>query len=187
MMEFTGYQNDSIRTWDNFLPEKDFVLLNNLLMDCSYKYGEVDRRGTPPTGLVSNFSQSDKIFKILFERLVSVASLQNLRCIRSYINLFSPNERPYFHSDNTEFTALFYPNLSWGIDDGGETKFILPTNKATAMVTNSNDKNELPIIISVAPIPNRLVVFKGDILHAATSIRNLHRLTIAFKFVKPVS
>jgi len=182
MKEFTGYENNNIRTWDNFVSREDITLLNSLVKNCAYKYGEVDTAETPPTGLTSEIASDNKIFKILFEHIVETAGLINLNCNRSYINIFSPNERAYYHRDYTAYTALFYPNLSWDINDGGETKFIFPTNKINTMVTNNNSNNELPVIISVAPIPNRLVVFKGDILHTATSFRNEHRFTIAFKF-----
>jgi hypothetical protein len=42
----------------------------------------------------------------------------------------------------------------------------------------------MPIMISIAPIPNRLTIFKGDVLHSATSFRDKHRFSIAFKYLR---
>jgi hypothetical protein len=85
---------------------------------------------------------------------------------RFYINCFAPSENPYFHTDGQVGTTfLYYPNLSWDLDDGGETQFVIA--------------NEL---YGVLPIPNRMIYFDANIFHKATSFRNEHRFSVAVKY-----
>jgi len=84
-----------------------------------------------------------------------------------YVNCFVPCERPYFHTDGDEgVTFLYYPNMKWDKDDGGETQFLM------------NDD-----LYGVLPIPNRMVVFSANLLHRATTFRNDHRFTVAIKYI----
>ena len=82
-----------------------------------------------------------------------------------YINCFAPNENPYFHTDGEGVTFLHYANDRFDLQEGGETQFYVDEN-----------------IYGVIPIPNRLVMFDGRILHRATSFRNGHRFTVAIKY-----
>ena len=82
-----------------------------------------------------------------------------------YINCFVPGENPYYHIDGEGLTFLYYPNLDWDVQQGGETQFYIDEN-----------------IYGIIPKPNRMVVFDGMILHRATSFRNQHRFTVAIKY-----
>ena len=66
------------------------------------------------------------------------------------MNCFAPSETPYFHTDGKGITFLYYPNLEWNLQDGGETQFYVDGN-----------------ILGVPPAPNRLVMFDGEIVHRA--------------------
>ena len=83
-----------------------------------------------------------------------------------YINCFAPSENPYFHIDGESgMTLLYYPNIEWSINDGGETQFYIDEN-----------------IYGITPIPNRMVIFDASIFHRATTFRNTHRFTVAIKY-----
>ena len=91
--------------------------------------------------------------------------LSNMKLYRMYINCFAPNENPYFHTDGEGLHFYIMRMIEWNLQEGGETQFYVDEN-----------------IYGVIPIPNRLVMFDGMILHRATSFRNDHRFTVAIKY-----
>jgi hypothetical protein len=85
---------------------------------------------------------------------------------RMYINCFAALEKSYFHTDgDVGTTFLYYPNETWDLDDGGETKFFIDGG-----------------FYGIPPIPNRLISFDASIEHTATPFRNRHRFSIAIKY-----
>ena len=178
---------------DNFLPSTEHAFIMQYCLDAPYFYGESDNIDTPVTGMVHNV-WSSKLNEELHDDVKTVGSMDN-KCIdtkhlfdtltttieeryerctknhltRLYINCFSPNDNPYFHTDVGEnqdgITFLYYPNFEYDIDNGGETQF--EVNGA---------------LYGIQPVPNRLVCFSANILHKATSYRNHHRFTVAIKY-----
>lgn len=147
--------------------EKNDELYKFLLVENKFSYGERDRLGLEPVGLSLEIDDPD-----LFNFLSDIAKskfdrLQNLELQRAYVNLFLPNDRPYFHQDGHVYTCLFYITPQYDIDEGGETQFI---------VNN--------IIQGLPSRPGRLVIFDGELWHRATSYRSHPRLSIALKFIK---
>jgi len=178
----TNYANGFIRTYDNFLNPSEYDNVISELTNLSFVFGETDESNTPPSGVICNLDNKNIIHKTLFEKLSSLNVLDNCYCDRSYVNLYSPNERTYFHHDFTDYTVLYYPGPSWNINDEGETKFFFTTNPFDSII--QEDSEDMPIMISIAPVPNRLVIFNGDVLHSATSFRDKHRYSIALKFLR---
>src|SRR5690606_28992232 len=130
-------------------------------------YGEKDRQGLPPVGMVFEI-QDQNLFKFLADTAIAnFATLKDLKLDRAYVNLFLPNDRPYFHKDGNVYTCLFYVTPPYDVDEGGETQFIV------------ND-----MIKGLPSIPGRLVIFDGELWHRATSYRSHPRLTVALKFLK---
>lgn len=159
-----------IKVFNNFLPEEYHKRCFNYCKDTkNYQYGETDSEGLPPTGMVSNIEINHPMIQIFHEKfLEKISEVKNLNLYRSYINCFAPSENPYFHVDSDDqksLTMLYYPNINWDINDGGETQFLIDDS-----------------ITGVLPIPNRLVCFPAHVLHKATSFRSGHRFTIAFKY-----
>lgn len=178
----TDYANGFIRTFDNILTEEENAIIGNELSYLQFVFGETDESDTPPSGLVSELSNDHFTKNILLDYIYNNNLVPNTFCDRAYVNLYAPNERTFFHHDFTEYTALYYPGPSWNINAGGETKFFFTENKFDSIIQENSEK--FPIMISIAPIPNRLVVFKGDILHSATSFIDVHRYSVAFKFLR---
>ena len=120
---------------------------------------------SPPTGLTTNLNN-----KNIIDKLIKKIPTKKIIIKRTYINLFIPNEKPYYHLDNNSAdykTCLYYVNTEKinYMDEGGETFFI-----------NADFKK------GVSFLPGRMVLFDANIMHKATAFRNLDRYTIALKF-----
>ncbi len=92
---------------------------------------------------------------------------------RAYVNCSVYGDGYYMHRDCVEqeahVTALYYANLEWHPDWGGETIYY-------------NDEEEAEIV--VMPRPGRLVIARGAILHRGnvpTRICYQERYTLAYK------
>lgn len=112
-----------------------------------------------------------------FFRLRSVAERvfpgEVFRDLRAYVNSAVYGDSYYTHRDcppeRKDVTVLYYANLTWQADWGGETLFY-------------NDENDA--VLAVSPRPGRMVISRGAILHRATTpTRGCYeeRLTIAYK------
>lgn len=138
----------------------------------SYKYGEHDGPGTPPSGMAAELDPSDEIPTIIIEKIHELKpELKNMNMVRMYINCFAPSEDPYFHRDSqttTGTTVIYYPHPRWDSNDCGETQIL-----------GLDD-----FIYGVKPRPNRILIFNGYLEHKATSFRTEHRFTIVTKFEK---
>jgi len=160
---------DSIKIIDNFFEEKLHKKIHYQCLNSVYIYGEADNRNTPPTGMVSNISDSDEMYKIFSSKILEkFPEMVDRNLYRMYINCFAPSENPYFHVDGPSggVTFLYYPNISWNINDGGETQILIDNQ-----------------ISGILPLPNRIIKFDAALLHKATTFRNTHRFTIAIKYV----
>lgn len=73
----------------------------------------------------------------------------------SVLNLTKPADINFIHTHDSLVTCLFYMNLSWNIDWGGETMFY-------------NDKIDDVVYTSVYK-PNRLIIFDGKYPHTIKS------------------
>lgn len=160
-----------IHIYDNFLSQENQLNVNNSIKKLPYHYGEIDDDGTIPSGVVADFDLNCGIVQLFDSTLREKSNLllDNLRIYRAYVNLFSPDEKSYFHIDYANpnaYTALYYANVEeWDKNEGGETQFLI--------------NNE---IYGILPIPNRMVVFKANLLHKATSFHSRHRWSIAIKY-----
>ena len=130
-----------------------------------YTFGEKDEAEVAPTGMSAEIKKGEFIYRFFYEKTQPL--VPNRCLLRMYINLFAPNEIPYFHTDADEgVTFLYYPHKEmWTPNFLGQTEFYV------------NDKS-----YSVAPEPNRLCFFDASILHRATAFRTKHRFTVALKY-----
>jgi len=169
----------NITVYDDILsPNETSKYIGMIFGTCPFFYGEVDNESTPPTGMVCDFTDmGEHIYpeiKTLLNTLLNKIyekqpTLKDTQLYRIYINLFTPNENPYFHIDGEKtITCLYYLNPQLSYDEGGETQFIVDED-----------------IKVVRSKPGRLVVFDGEIQHRATSFRHYPRLTLAYKFLIP--
>ena len=90
---------------------------------------------------------------------------------RAYINHSVYGDAYHMHRDLSAVTVLYYANLFWESDWGGETIFF-------------DDNNDAQTVVS--PRPGRMVVSRGAILHRGTvPTRACHeeRYTVAYKLL----
>lgn len=176
----------NIKVYDDFLSNHEKNYVSDYCKSSGYCYGEMDSRETKKiTGMVNEIYSSEKEYLEYNEHqqnflniFISKIELQlpekikDLNLYRMYVNCFAPAENPYFHTDGHkgEVTFLYYPNDFWDINDGGETQLYLNGT-----------------LYGIPPIPNRMIVFDADVLHKATSFRDRHRFTIAFKYGFPTT
>jgi SM-20-related protein len=92
---------------------------------------------------------------------------------RAYVNCSVHGDGYYLHRDcparEPHVTALYYANLEWLPDWGGETIFY-------------NDEEEAEIVVT--PRPGRLVIARGAVLHRGTVPTRVcyeQRYTLAYK------
>ncbi|MEO6093816.1 MAG: 2OG-Fe(II) oxygenase [Novosphingobium sp.] len=92
---------------------------------------------------------------------------------RCYANSMPPGVGGGIHRDSLDpahLTLIYYPQLAWSPEEGGETLFF--------------DESETRVIGRVEPRPNRLAVFPGVIPHRAEPIgvdAPANRITLMFK------
>ena len=159
-------QTNNIQTSDNFFNKRDQNMVISYCNSCSYTYGEVDNENTPPTGMVHNIEESEKIYSLFESKLSTVPFIKGMELYRMYVNCFAPSENPYFHTDGEDgYTLLYYPQKDWKLDDGGETQFIIDNN-----------------LYGILPEPNRMILFHANIPHRATTFRDRYRFTVAIKY-----
>ena len=98
--------------------------------------------------------------------------LQNYKTINGVVNCSRPGETYFSHSHkDDEIIVLYYPNLRWNKEWGGETMFY--------------QKNTGELIFASEYIPNRLLLFKASIPHSVRApvyISDQFRFTIAVLF-----
>ena len=95
-------QTNNIQTSDNFFNKRDHNTIISYCNSCSYTYGEVDNQNTPPTGMVHNISESEKIYSLFESKLSAVPFIKGMELYRMYVNCFAPSENPYFHKDGED-------------------------------------------------------------------------------------
>lgn len=158
---------NSIEIRDNFLEEADAKRVLEYCFQSLYHYGECDMDDTPPTGMVHEIEEDEDIYRLFESKIKNYYRyVKKLNLDRMYVNCFAPSENPYFHTDGEEgITFLYYPNMNWDLQEGGETQFYI------------NDD-----IYGITPVPNRIVIFSANIKHKATTFRNNHRFTVAVKY-----
>lgn len=158
-----------IKVINNFFDESLHRKTYQYAISSTFKYGERDKKEHPPVGMVYEITYDDPIISKFDKPLKEkVPALRDLKLYRSYINCFAPGEKPYFHKDLEKpggYTALYYPNLTWDINDGGETQFDIDN-----------------AFYGIKPKPNSMVVFAAELTHKATTFRDSYRFTFAFKY-----
>lgn len=155
-----------INIYDNKLDKQQIDKIYNECLKLSYKRGEADFPGAPPTGLTATITDT-----ALINLLLHASETKNVNIFRVYVNLFLPNENPFYHIDNENpksKTLIYYVNNeNLTINDCGETYFFY-NNKITGIL----------------PVPGRIIKFNGNILHKASSFRYIDRYTIAIKWTE---
>ncbi|MFO1248072.1 MAG: 2OG-Fe(II) oxygenase [Alphaproteobacteria bacterium] len=163
---------------DNFIEPAMVQTIGGIVQTLCYRRKEKSRPDVPIAASSADIAQAALTSEPFFLRLKSVAQEligETLRDQRAYVNSSVYGDSYFTHRDcsahRKHVTALYYANLEWQPDWGGETIFY-------------NDNEDAEVVVS--PKPGRLVVARGAILHRGTvPTRSCHteRYTIAYKLL----
>lgn len=168
-----------IQIIDTFLEPSDLERVYGICINSNFCIGwddsqEVHKRAFPC--LYSNYLQKDvnllNINNYLYSKVKNkyVKEKNFKKCI---VNLTKPNDVNFIHTHPNEVAVLLYINPTWSVDWAGETIFY------------KNDMKE--ILYTSCYIPNRCIIFDGNIPHTIKSQNLLgpsYRFTITFFFKK---
>jgi 2OG-Fe(II) oxygenase superfamily len=162
---------------DNFIDPAMVTAIGSDLKTMPFVRKEKSRVGVPGLASSANIDAALLPKDPFFLRLRAIAEEmfpgEVLHDQRAYVNSAVYGDSYYIHRDSPEgshnVTVLYYANLIWEPDWGGETIFYKDDNDA---------------VLAVSPRPGRLVISRGAILHRGTVPTqdcNEARLTIAYK------
>ena len=151
-----------IKILNNFFTKEQAKGFYSHYINKEFRYGEADNFGQPPTGLVHDIYHNDECIKTIEPKIFKEVIETGYVLQRAYLNLFLPNEKPYYHTDPNNITVMLY--LTEG--DDGETLF----------------QQEDNTLLGVLPALGRIVIFDGSIKHKATTHRNKARLNLVLKY-----
>jgi SM-20-related protein len=157
---------------DHFIEQTTVTAIDEYLRTLKYSRSEASLEGMAPTAssaevpgvpLMADFvAQMGQAAQEMFPA-------ERFRPQRAYINHSIYGDTYHMHRDLSDVTVLYYANLDWETDWGGETIYF-------------DDDGDAQIVVS--PHAGRLVVARGNILHRGTvPTRDCPqpRFTIAYK------
>ena len=163
---------------DNFIDPVMVQTIAGIVKTLRYQRKEKSRADVPVSAASADIADALLTSDPFFLRLKSVAQEmigEVLRDQRAYVNSSVYGDMYYSHRDcsvhRQHVTLLYYANLEWQSDWGGETIFY-------------NDNEDAEVVVS--PKPGRLVVARGAILHRGTVPTRAcyeERYTIAYKML----
>jgi SM-20-related protein len=151
--------------------------INTLVRTLHYVRSEKSRAGVPGLVAVCDFAPeiiaTDAFFGGLRKTVEKLFPNEQFTDQRAYVNCSVYGDAYYMHRDCAAYeqhvTALYYANLEWQADWGGETVYY-------------NDDEDAECVIS--PRPGRLVIARGAVLHRGNvPTRSCYdeRYTLAYK------
>jgi Rps23 Pro-64 3,4-dihydroxylase Tpa1-like proline 4-hydroxylase len=164
---------------DNFVGEETALRVGQLLKTLTYRRSEKSRADLPVSGGAAEISadiQEREPFFTEMRRLgEDMFPKERFEVERVYVNNAVYGDVYFTHRDCdvalNNVTVLYYGNLAWHADWGGETVFY-------------NDQHDAEL--AVTPRPGRFVVSRGAILHRGgvpSRVCHEERLTIACKLI----
>ena len=162
---------------DNFVDPAMVTDIGNGLKTVPFVRKEKSRPDVPGVMAAADIDKALLTKDPFFLQLRAIAEKmfpgEALHDMRAYINSAVYGDSYFVHRDSPEdrrdVTVLYYANLIWQPDWGGETIFY-------------NDDNDA--VLAVSPRPGRVVVSRAAILHRGTVPTRVcyeERLTIAYK------
>ena len=151
--------------------------VGTLVTTLNYRRKEKSRQDVPGAAAVSDIPAekiaTDPFLRGLRQTVERLFPDERFSDQRAYVNCSVFGDSYYAHRDcgvqEQHVTALYYANLVWNIDWGGETIYY-------------NDEEEAEIVVT--PRPGRLVIARGAVLHRGnvpTRICYDQRYTLAYK------
>jgi hypothetical protein len=162
---------------DDMVEDAMVQTLGTLVRSLHYIRKEKSRPGVPGLAAVSDIPMEkiavDPFLRGLRQTVERLFPAERFSDQRAYVNCSVYGDGYYLHRDcdahEAHVTALYYANLEWKPDWGGETIYY-----------NDDEDAEL----AITPRPGRLVIARGALLHRGNvPTRSCHeeRYTLAYK------
>ena len=162
---------------DNMVEPVMVQQVGTLVRTLHYVRKEKSRPGVPGLAAVSDIAAdriaADPFLRGLRQTVERLFANERFSDQRAYVNCSVYGDSYYVHRDcephESHITALYYANLEWQPDWGGETIYY-------------NDQHDSEL--AVMPKPGRLLIARGAILHRGnvpTRICYEERYTLAYK------
>ncbi len=167
-----------IKTYDDFLPNDQSQEIFNFVIKSLYRIGwedsdEPQHRSYP--NIHSTYSKEDVAKIKILDPVLKKLKLPEKHYDKCIVNLTKPLDVNFIHMHPNQLVALYYANITWSPEWGGETLFY--------------GKDRKTISLASPYVPNRLIIFDGKIPHTIKS-QNLigpsYRFTISMFFNKNV-
>ena len=158
--------NSEIKIVDNFLDKNDFDKVYSSSLEQNWIMQKSNRNKEELTFLMSDITYDPFFSDYLYDKVVEKLDKGDYKLDRVYFNGQWNGREGSLHSDNCDITALIYIS-SYHYGWGGFTEIMTEPE---------------PTLIH--PIPNRLVIFPGNIYHKAYSLAYQKcplRVSLAFK------
>ena len=68
-METKSGMDNTINVEDNFLSEEEHISVLDYCLDAKYTYGEYDRPELPPTGMISEISETEYVYHLFRKKI----------------------------------------------------------------------------------------------------------------------
>jgi|TARA_R110000824_G_scaffold67074_1_gene173758 Rps23 Pro-64 3,4-dihydroxylase Tpa1-like proline 4-hydroxylase len=164
-----------IKIFDNFLPPDSCQVVWNTVSRSLFRIGwydsdEPQHKAYP--NIHSQYSFEDLQKLRILDTIIKKAKNKNIiadNYFRCMINLTKPMDVNFIHTHPDEIVALYYSNLTWNPEWGGETLFY--------------KDNKKDILLSSPYVPNRLIIFSGTIPH---TIKSQNLLGPSYRFTTSV-
>jgi|TARA_R110002020_G_scaffold32396_1_gene99649 Rps23 Pro-64 3,4-dihydroxylase Tpa1-like proline 4-hydroxylase len=167
-----------IKIIDDFFPNDQSQKIFQFILKSSYLIGwddsdEPQHRAYP--SIYSSYSREEvdriKVLPPILKKL-QLSEKHYQKCI---INLTKPMDVNFIHMHSDQIVALYYANITWNPEWGGETIFYKKDRKTVDLCNPYT--------------PNRLVIFDGKVPHTIKSqnlIGPAYRFTMSLFFNKNV-
>jgi len=181
----SGFPDRKIFVYDNILPYSTRTGIYEMCSKSLYKINGRDNEvleNQAHISMVSTWQLSDfkatELLENLPPEIIKKHNLAYKYHINTMINMCTPHDRFHMHIDNDSngWTMVYYANLHWNIEWGGDTCFL------------NEEGNDFEYVAAFKP--GRLVFFHPQIAHMirpptqlATEAGQHFRFTLATKFI----
>jgi|TARA_X000001388_G_scaffold43825_1_gene30930 Rps23 Pro-64 3,4-dihydroxylase Tpa1-like proline 4-hydroxylase len=168
----------TIKTYDNFFPNDHSQKIFNFVINSVYKIGWRDSEEPQHRSylnIYSSFSEKEVAEVKILEPILKKIKLSKKHYDKCIVNLIKPLDVNFIHMHPDQLVALYYVNITWNPEWGGETLFY--------------EKDRKTIKLASPYVPNRLMIFDGKVPHTIKSQNLLGpscRFTISIFFNRNV-
>jgi hypothetical protein len=186
-----------IDIYDDVLEEHNAILVDDMVRQISWKYDyhsnitKVNKHWHVLCGnneeecISAGFDWAIQIFSIILKKYKFKEKYDIEGFKRIYCNSHTHGIEPHIHTDDGDFTMIYYPRLDWELEWGGGTAVY---KEDTGNPKDPNYKANFQLDKSVTYKGNRLIIFDAYLPHQALPVsRECYQLRTCVVFKCNVS